>query len=250
MFDDNNVRYTALAIDPDSGTRQRLKQAATAVITFQDVQLIGDLRSAVSRLEIRPSDVIFIAEEFGKEEIAGFITTVKQTGGADAAFVLVLGSNDQKSTAETTCVMLGAHAVLTEPYSVDSLVDITRIAAKVKKENHIQREKNALSLLVKDMTIQIDRLSYLKACECDPGRALKQFKDLCAIPQSLQGESLERYFDIMIEQFEQVPVPIAQVRQYKGVSQRIKSRMQQKLMAEIEQEEKEGKNKHSFFKKK
>lgn len=250
MIDDNNVRYLALAIDPDSGTRQRLKQAATAVITFQDVQLLGDLKAAISRLEVRAFDVIFIAEEFGKDEIAKFIKEVKETGGNDAAFVLVLGSNDQKSTAETTCVMLGAHAVLTEPYSVDSLVDITRIAAKVKKENHVLREKNALGLLVKDMTLQIDRLSYLKACECDPGRALKQFKDLCAIPQALTNESLDRYFDIMIEKFEQVPVPIAQVRQYKGVSQRIKSKMQQKLMAEIDQEEKEGKNKHSFFKKK
>lgn len=250
MNDDNSIRYNALAIDPDTGTRQRLKQAAIAVYNFHDVQLVPDLRNAVSRLGARPFDVVFISEKFGTSEITQFINAAKQSGGDDAAYVLVLGATDQQSAAETTCVMVGAHAVLTEPYSVDSLVEITKIAAKIKKENHMVRQKQALALLVKDLTLQVDRLSYLKACECDPGRALKQFKDLCAIPRSFEAESLESYFDVMVDEFEKVPIPIAQVKQYRGVSQRIKTKMQQKLMAEVEEEEKTASTKHSFFKKK
>ena len=229
------TKYNALVVDPDTGTRLRLKQAAISVYHFGEVHLCPDLDNALARLEGgKQSDVVFISERFPKDQIPPFIKQAKGTaGGNDAAYVLVLTKSEDDSARVASGVMLGADGVLMEPYSVDSLVEITKLSARVKRENARTREKAAISFLVKDIIKQIDRLAYMKVCEMDVGRSLKQFREMCSVFENFDDNSRQMYFEIMLELFDNLPPPKYPVRQYKGASLRVKKMMEKKLLEQF-----------------
>ncbi len=229
-------RYNALVVDPEVEERMRLKQAAVSVYHFNDVYLLPDLRSALERLQSQARyDVVFVSQNFSEVEITDFIKRGKlAAGGNDAAYVLLLHAAEDESAKVAAGVMLGADGVLMEPYSVDSLVEITQLAARVKRENTLARERAAITFLVKDIIKQIDRLAAIRACNFDVGRVLKQLREMCSVFRNFDEDSEKVYFEIMIDLFENCPVPPpSPFIRYKGASQRVKKMMEKKLLESI-----------------
>ena len=234
------TKYDAIILDSDIDTRMRLKQATNSVHQFGKVLIVGSIKEAMSILKAgeQQVDVIFISGKFDQEDVTAVVRDAKETKyGADAAYILVLKSKDQDSSTVAANVMIGADGFLFEPYSVDYLVEITQLAAKVKKERAKNREAAALTFLINDIIHQIDVISYLKSCEFEVGRGLKAFKQMCQVFQTLEPESLELYYDIALDKFENAPLPASTVnkKKYSGASSRVKKRMQEKLLSELEE---------------
>ena len=220
----------------------RLKQAMSSVTSFKASLQFGKLREAHQKLESSstPTDVIFISYRFEESETNEFIAQAKKLPASqDAAFIIIKRSQDKQSTSIASSVLGGADGLLFEPFSVDQLVDITSIAARVKKERSGAREEAALRFLLADVLNQVDQLAYLKACEYETGPTMKKLREMCGVFHALPTESKPTYYKLAVDIFEASPLPklIFQRKKYGGVSSRVSKRMEKKTLAELGVEE-------------
>lgn len=231
-------KYNAIVIDPDTQARMRLKTATASVPFFGEVRLQSSLDETLRMLNSAAhQDVVFIANRFEQKDITRFVKGGKETqGGQDSAYVIVLSTKDQESTAVASNVLGGADGLLFEPYSVDQLVEITELAARIKAERSQEREAAALKFLMQDIVKQIDRVAYIKSCGFDVGRNLKLLKDMCGVFETLDEATMALYYEIAAIAFESAPVPNYPKKNYKGVSERVRKKMEQKIVAELEAE--------------
>ena len=104
-----------------------------ASLLFPTVHVANSLQDAEARLSEEPIDIVFIAMREDGEAIHRFIKRLKQElAGRGAAYVLLLeGRRNSVEIART--LVDGADAILLEPYSVESLHTISRLAEKMKK---------------------------------------------------------------------------------------------------------------------
>lgn len=238
-------KYDAILVDPDIQSRMRLKQATTAVTNFGKVHQLSELREAQQKLGgSEKADVVFISKKHEMESILNFIKLAKGLPqGQDAAYILVLGAKDQDTSTVASSVMSGFDGFLFEPYSVDNLLEITQISARVKRERSKAREEAAMKMLMTDLMNQIDLLAYLRSCKSDPGRVLKKFKETTTVLRTLSPESFDLYQTVAIDMFENAPLPtkVFQKRAYGGASSRVKKKMEDKLIADLEKSSQEAK---------
>jgi DNA-binding NarL/FixJ family response regulator len=231
-------KFDAVLVDPDIQSRMRLKQATTAVPHFGKVHQLGELREAQQKLSGSDrADVVFISRKHEMEGILNFIKLAKGLPqGQDAAYILVLGAKNQDTSTVASSVMSGFDGFLFEPYSVDNLLEITQIAARVRKERSHAREEAAMKMLMTDLMNQIDLLAYLKQAKSDPGRVLKKFRETTTVLRTLSEESFKLYQSVAINMLENAPLPtkIFQKRSYGGASSRVKRKMEDKLIADLE----------------
>lgn len=231
-------KYDALLIDPEIGSRMRLKQATTAVTNFGKVIQLNGLREADEKLRSNERyDVIFISFKCDLNEAAAFVKAAKSIPQAqDAAFILVLGAKGQDSSTVASSVMQGFDGCLFEPYSVDTLLEITEIAARVHKERSQAREEAALRLIISDLMNQIDLVAYLKQTTNESGRAMKKLRDTAAVVKTLSPESFQVYQRLAVDMLEAAPLPkrVFQRKAYSGASSRVKKKMEDKLLAELQ----------------
>jgi DNA-binding NarL/FixJ family response regulator len=232
------IKYDAIIIDTEMATRMRLKQVCGSVVNFGKVHPLGSILEGHAKLKSESNiDVIFLSHHLSQEVVAKFIKDAKATpSGQDSAYILMLKSKDQESSTIAQSMMIGADGVLFEPYSVDSLVEITLLSAKVRKERANAREEAALKFLLSDIMQQIDMIAYSKSCGYETGAAFKHFKQVCSLLHTLEGESLVIYNRLVVDLFENAPVPAAlmQRKKYGGASSRVKKRIGEKLASEVE----------------
>jgi response regulator of citrate/malate metabolism len=168
---------TSLVVEPDNNARIRIKTAIQAVPMFTKCQTSANFQEAQSRLDSDPYDVIFLSHHLPKEKVHDFVTTAKQKQNSEAsALILVLPA--QASGDIIKDLLTGADGMLVEPYSVDQLTEITRIAQKVKKENQERKEKLAVKMLVKDLTFFMDLAARAKGLNVDPVMAIRALRKL------------------------------------------------------------------------
>jgi hypothetical protein len=223
----------------------RLKQATSSVVQFGEVFQVTTLGEGASKIEQEKHwDVVFISNKFSDEDLTSFINRAKESkGGQDAAFIRVLKSKDQQNTTIASGMLLGIDGFLFEPYSVDQLVDITTLAAKIKQERSGTRQKLAISLILSDVMKQLDLVSFLRGAGFEVTRSATKLRDMgLALQGSASGEHLEAYYEVALKQFIDAPLPkpMFQAKQYAGVSARVKKKMEEKIIAEVEKEMKSG----------
>ena len=218
-------KYDTLVIEPDMSARMRIKTATSAVPTFGRVLQCSTLAEGKEKLSHEKYDVVFISCQFPQEETSVFIKGSKETANAqDAAFILILKTNEQEATSVAQNVLVGADGLLFEPYSVDSLVEITRVAAKVKGERAIAREMAAIKVILNDIMEQTNLVAYLKAMKVDTTRHSKKLKEMCSIFEAFDDAKRQVYLDVVVDQFINAPLPTPpkNLPSYSGVSSRIR----------------------------
>lgn len=233
---DAPTKFDAMIVDPDLDTRMRLKQCTTAVHQFGKVSQWGGLRDASTKLANDATDVCFLSYRFDQEEVSKFIRDGKASkGGQDTAYVLVLKSSDQQSSTVATNVLAGFDGFLFEPYSVDQLLELTSLAAKVRRERGAQRDEAAMKFLLNDIINQIDQIAFLKASGIDMGMSVKKLKDLCSVLKNLEQPARETYLRVAVDTFENAPIPkkIFQRKIYGGASSRLKKRQEAAILEQI-----------------
>jgi hypothetical protein len=234
------TKFNCIIIDPDMTGRMRLKQATAPVNEFGMITPMSNINEANAYLaQDKPTDVIFLSGRLPQEQLSPFIQSAKLSkSGQDAAYVVVTKSASEGATGIAEIMMIGGDGMLCEPYSVDSLLEITLLSARVRKERSDQREKAAIGMIVKDIINQLDLVSCLKANGCELGLSIKKLKDLGGMIHAMSPESRKIYYDVMAEAFMVAPIPpkALGVKKYGGVSSRIKKKMDQKMADEIQKQ--------------
>jgi DNA-binding response OmpR family regulator len=234
------TKFNCIIIDPDMTGRMRLKQATSPVNEFGSVTPLSNINEANSYLAgDKPTDVVFLSARLPQEHLSPFIQSAKALkSGQDAAYVIVTKSASDGAKGIAEIMMLGGDGMLCEPYSVDSLLEITLLSARVRKERSDQREKAAIGMIIKDVINQLDMVACLKANGCELGLSIKKLRDLSAMIHAMSPESRTTYFDVMLQAFIDAPLPpkALGVKKYGGVSSRIKKKMDQKMAEDIQKQ--------------
>jgi len=233
------TKFQAVIVENTGERRMRLRAALSSTGDFERPELFNTLSDAESRFEQEPMvDIALISYEFPEYLLRGFIEKAKKaTFGIDAAFVLVLPAKDQDSETVAKNVITGADGFLFEPYSVDQLDEIVKLAARVKKERSDARERAAFGLLLDDLLQMVDRASYLKSVEQDTDAQFKKIRAKAKMIYSLEGDRAQIYFETLTDKTMEAPLPrkIYQEK-YKGASKRVRERMEKKLMEKLSQD--------------
>lgn len=230
--------YAAIIADPDLEGRMKLRQTTGSVWQFQKVFQAGDMAEAARVMaEEERIDVVFISYRFPDAEIADFVTKAKETkAGQDAAFVFIVKGGDQGGkSAVAQAMLLGADGFLNEPYSVDQLVEITKLSSRVKAERGSARHLMAARVMVQEMISFLDQIAQVRSSGFESTRTFDRFRQICKQFESVGKGTPEVFTSLVIEMFEKASPPIGsgKRKKYGGVSDRVKQRMEKKLLSQL-----------------
>ena len=231
-------RLHAMVTDPDITTRMRLKEATTAVPQFSEVVQRNSLDEALSQLNSNERcDVVFISYKYDPDEVKAFVLKARESKqGQDCAYVLVLKSKDQDSSTVASSVVVGIDGFLFEPYSVESLVEITELSRRVRQERSTARAKLAMSLGLTEATEQLDLIAFLRSCGAEASRSMERFREICTNLSQSATQSIGAYYELAVKKFTDTSAPksFLKVKKYGGVSARVRKRIEEKVRSEIE----------------
>lgn len=230
-------KFNAIVADPDIQTRMRLKQATSAVPQFGEVAQANSLKEVLTKLASGRWDVVFVSQRFGEDEIKSLVVQAKETkGGQDSAYVLVLKSAGQEKSSMGAQMLSGADGFLFEPYSVDQLVEITHLSARVRKEREETRQKIGYTLLITDFMTQLDTCAYLRSLDYELSRSLEKLREMAHQLHIIPENKRDALFEVMIKLFSEAAPPKAmfQGKQYSGASERVKKKLADKIVMEAE----------------
>lgn len=232
-----NSLYEALLVDADIKVRNNLKQLAQAVSAFRKAHHAGSINEAQHFMAApTPCDVMFISYKLGMDDIKSFIEVAKKTPkGEECAYIMILSADSQDERNIAQSVLIGCHGVLCEPYSVDRLHEIAEVAKKVKLECGDKRKRAAIQMLMSSILKEFDKLSLYIQRGFPADRAKKRFVESMKVLKEYQEHSFRLYIDIAIDCFEQAPAP-APEQNYKGGSDRVRKKLEQKLREQFEKE--------------
>ncbi|RMG41621.1 MAG: hypothetical protein D6719_08220 [Candidatus Dadabacteria bacterium] len=190
-------KINALIVHENATTRVNLKTATTSVYGFKDVRHVGSPHDALIQLnkDEEPVGAVFVARSFGKDVVSSFIANAKGTTRAqDAAFILILEASDQDSAAVTASLVEGGDGFLFEPFSVDTLKEITELAIKIRNKRLDLRERAAFKLLADDAVKYIDKVIEARLEGRDPGYDMKMLRKTEQAIANIGAESMPRFF--------------------------------------------------------
>jgi len=228
-------KYCALIVDGKLEHRARLRVAMNATSLFPTVHAANSLQEAERHLSEEPIDVVFIAMREDAAAIARFIQRSKQDPARrDAAYVLLLEGRRESVVIARTLVD-GADALLLEPYSVESLQTITRLAEKMKKERARARMQVPLRLLVREIAAQLGQVARLEQSGASALVSRGVLREMCSVLGELDQETLSLYFEVVLDVFPQLPATHTSVHvpTYQGVSQRVRNNYSLRAMLAV-----------------
>jgi response regulator RpfG family c-di-GMP phosphodiesterase len=235
-----DVRFDACVIDPDIGSRIRLKTAANSVYTFHHVVVYTSITESEERLrEEAPFDIVFLSEKLPSNDVNQFIEKAKRTKfGEDAAYIRLVVTNDGTETAMAKAVIAGFDGCLIQPYSVEGLEEVAKLTAQVKAQLRSEREKAAIDCLLKEIIKHVDRLAFVQSAEMETGATFKQLKTACSSIQKFEPTMLEYYYQEAMKLFEQTPpnASLGERANYQGVSRRTKKKVAKHLITASQKE--------------
>lgn len=204
-----NEKYDILIVDEDNDRRMRLKGATVAANLFGDVQLCKDYKFAISKLrEGKERMIVCVGGSESKATLDTFLKQAKGTsGGQDSVYIVSFNGSNSSEASIAKSVLDGIDGVLLEPFSVDSLQDVTNLAAAVYQQRRRAREEAAVKCLVESVLKNLDTVSCLKAMEEAPGEAMKALKEFKEVLQTLDPGLQKYYYSMLIQQSEASVVP-------------------------------------------
>lgn len=148
----------------------------------------------------------------------------------------MLRTSDQSSQNIARNVLHGADGFLLEPFSVDVLTEITRLATQIKKDRSRGREKKAVAILVDDVIAHIDLIACMLSFSMNVQNAMKKLREKCIGFNELKAESLDVFFETVAEKFEAAKLPQISsiIKGYVGSSERLRKKFEAKMLAELQ----------------
>lgn len=225
-------RLSVAIIDPDPERRARFREGTIVVGDFDSVAQFGEFRFALEKLRSGTRfDVLFVSSTYPKDKVAEFVAEAHKTHWGGIAAYVELVPNDFSSTDVAKQILTGMDGMLVMPFSIDRLIEISKLAVEVRKEKSIRREKAAFTILAKDLIALVDRAATKVSAKEPIKQTMKNIADTAAPLRSLPPDSLNRFFDIAIDEFGSASPTFRPSRRpgYSGASTRVKKLMEEKL---------------------
>lgn len=236
-----STSFKVFIVDPDSDARLRLRQTTGSVPEIKHVVQFSSPSEALASLgNSGHIDVVFISNRFGKQIVSNFISQAKQAkGGLDSAYVVVLPSVAEGKALLAEVIMDGADGILCEPFSVEQLQEITRLATRVKKERSEARERAAISLMVPEIAKQVDLVASIKASGMEPESSMRVLRELCNKISERGENGIAIFCELFKNHILNLPAPIfnQQIKAYTGASRRLRAKIEQKVMEKFGKEQ-------------
>jgi hypothetical protein len=232
-------KYSTLIIDPNPEGRVKLQNACIPVACFKGFSYAKNVWIALARLNEEDSvNIVFLAKTFNLDEIATFIKEAKTTKhGQSCAFILLRASGGNDDMAVAQELLAGVDAHLREPYSVDSLVEITQLADKIRRDFEQKKVASAIKLMIGDVIGELRVAAHFMGEEEKQKSEIymRQFREAAHVLRSLQPDQKEMYFDLLGEFLEREPPPepLPDSLKYKGPSTRLKRKLEQKMIERL-----------------
>ncbi len=225
-------KLKAVVIETDSRARIKLKQAMAICGSFTSPVFCRDFTEGSAVINAGSDyDVVFIAERAGPEHVAAFLEKARQSPySKHAAYVIIQDASQKTRALVGEKVLDGIHAFLYEPYSVDDVISIARIAGQVKLSHLRAREKAAVTLVLKDSMIQIDKIALLQIRGNPVERELERLDKMCASLDKAKTLTPDLFGEAATAAFAQAPRPQSSVeyQEYGGVSRRVQAKLDEK----------------------
>jgi hypothetical protein len=230
--------FNLLVIEPNIERRNRMWTACQAIPNFSKIEQVRELVDGLQLLKGRRKiDIVFISPQFELELSTAFLKAAKATKqGRICAYVSILdGGNVDVSTAATSTAA-GTDAFLAEPFSVDSLLEIARLAAETIKRYREELEEAAMKTLVAELMTHLDILVQYRAIGKPNSLQMKKLVKLTGIISKFEQDKQQLYFRTCLEMFPEArtPEPLSEKLLYSGISKRLKRRIEDKLVRELE----------------
>jgi len=234
----------SVIIDSNVSKRMQLKQATTSLALFKATIQMSELNEALNKFDHgQPLDIVFLSNRFTDEQIKDFVSTAKpKKTFAECAFILVVESGKNDNGNLPRYLLLGIDGFLLEPYSVDRLIETSKIAAKVKKDRSQQRIKAAVEILITDISTTFNALVSFKSADIPAAKIEAKFKKAAATIQTLDIEAQEFFRNRLIDIWSKLEAPEAKIvlPNYSGASSRIKKILEDKVISQLEKEAAKG----------
>ena len=225
-----------LILDPDKKSRVRLKTATDSLDEFGAVTACSDERETLKWVDRYDKvDIVFVSEKLDQTRVGSFIEQVKQCSNCMSAVFVVIKPNSGSGLSAADALMLGADAILCEPFSADGLSEVVQLAERLGRERDEVRNRIAITLLVTDLINQLDATSVLVSEGLDPVALRKSLANLGEKLQSMTAEQRETYFDILVRLTSKA-TPMNKhlaTKVYHGVSARVRRNTELKICREI-----------------
>ena len=134
--------------------KAQLRPLLSYIKGFQVAAVPSKIEEARTLLQSEPPfHFVFIGGEFPETEAAAFIAEAKKKklpSGDKTVFVLLLGSATDSDRVASN-MMAGFHGFLCEPYSLESVTELTQLAGKVSEQHTVVRMKAATGILLSDL---------------------------------------------------------------------------------------------------
>lgn len=144
-----------LIISGKTQAKAQLRQILSHVKGLQISATVGSIAEAAELVAGQPFfHFIFVGSELPEAEVAPFVSRTKEkrsAAGDKPVFVLVLPASESDSQKIASNMMAGFHGFLCEPFSLDSVVELTKLAAKVSEQHTVVRLKAATGILLSDL---------------------------------------------------------------------------------------------------
>ncbi len=228
------ARFNVLIVDPDSASRGKLKQAALSLGKFNKVHTTSSTDEALGKTDgVDVIDVVFISYRFSEQQIKEFIAKCKTSkAGAEWAFILVVQAAGQSNEAVANALLGGANGFLFEPYAADDLRAIAELTAQVKSENEDRRKRAAAMILFAEVISHVDAMAVLQAKGRDIKMAKKRLEEKSKALANLKKTDPTIFIESAIEAFGKAP--LVGGNRYSGVSKRVKAKLEQQLLKELD----------------
>jgi len=229
-------RHTILIADPDMDARMRLKQASSTVPMFGKVLNSSTLNDARHVLEKDEKvDILFMSYRFEQASLAAFIREARETKqGKYCVFIIMLPSTNHSSASIIQNVLVGLDGILVEPFCVKGLIELSLLATELSKKRDEERNREAIRVLVHEI---LDTYSSINELRRD-GRVFKEqwmkLKEMSQVVKTLSEQDRAYYLELLVEQFSQLQTATTpNPHRYNGASSRIKRKLEERLLAEL-----------------
>lgn len=233
--------YDIVVIDESNDRRMRLKAATSSAGIFGDVTLCRDFRVGLDKLkEGRDRVIVFVASGVSETSITTFTKKAKETAkGRDSAYILILDSSSSSNAAIAGSVLEGVDGVLLEPFSVESLLETTKVASTIYLQRRREREESAISCIIQNVLKNVDDVSSLKARGLSPGEKMRELKDSKEIIHSISNGLKQFYYSQIIEQSQLAQVP-AELKAFWNNQATQEEKALERLKAKLEKQGKDS----------
>lgn len=210
---------SALVIDSDIDRRNRIKTATSASGVFDRTDLTGDLNDAITFLNTREVDVVFVSGRMELSEQESFVKKARQTThGEKAAYISV---EKRSEIGVAAGIIRGVDGVLWEPFSVALVAETAALADEVRHANQRMKLRSAASMLLEEALQEVDQIGRSTLQGTPDRESLRRLKKAGAEIQKVTAEAGDLIVEVVKEKLKSSPPQRLDRLPYGGVSRRV-----------------------------